>query len=1205
MLFDRYEKYQKYINGVPASPPEYKKGDYLGQYEFDSLEDCENIAIYRWVETGETICVDYSLYREEKKQVSTDGGVTWKDTDDRRGGTLIEEHSEECGWHLVCEWHSIGTICSGYNLIEQFRLEISYDMGATWEPTEHYRQEIKEYLNKDCALQSDPLTYELHLEGEEIQSVTFDLPHKIGDNKEYYVIWGDTLDYIDTVTDDGSNPSHLYAGPGDFTVKFWLLADTIGDAEFDNGTYGISNWGTSNLMYYGGDYDLGSNESYFDPKANPYFKFGIPSTVQLSTVSTIVNDNNESFKYLLKFYCNSPNLTVIPPNLFKSANKLYRSTFSNTLINSIPDGLFNNTSQRDFSYTFSGCKNLTSVNSTLFNGVKTFVDGPKDYFDSNPATVRCKDCIANGDVVGAVKECENVVVSTFKYYPEYPTSVTRHYFSPTASEVETLIEFYKTEAKSPSMTFSDDVVWDWISTYAGDFSINDDCAPSESYYPKIWSSYKENSCGEWIFTNSIEKLINEDGGVWEKAGTTIIYNNDYTTNRTWDNGLNLTETFSDCTSLTTVGNIIAPNSKIYSCQGMFRGCNNLTNPINILENTLLGAGYYKMSNIVDKDPLEYSIDVNLMSMFNGCSKIDQPIVLPNNFTPYSEYIRPYCISGSHNWTQINRIGKKVYLSYMYEGTSITDLTLNSIDDIYTYDVSDIANNVKTLTSIKTNGDVHITEGYSMADGCENLLNVDPIKIDNAEYAFRNCYSLVDISNIQLFKDASYTFSGCKSITNIPAGIFPNRQLDLNLTYTFNSCIGVTTIDDNIIDEKVQLLEDETDNINLSYTFNNCYSLTNYPKINNIPIWMFERFYDPNHPSTYLKTYAFNNCNIIDPEVPLEWGGYLNFNGSFLEVEITTTTENESLGSLEGLYVNAVYSIGINNNYIINEPGVYNAIILTTSDTYTFPDQVTKILNVDKLYDIFNYKNCTYICSGVNLWKTRTNLNEIFKDCTVLTDVADDIFKNCTNVNQMNYPFENCALSEDKVTTIMRYITTLTNADYILRNKDFTTTCGIVDNNPNLISMNYAFDNMPNLTTLPSNFPTSLTQMDGAFRYCTSLTGEAPNLWTRSGLSGIWAFGGCSKLTNYSSIDQKWGGNPHLYCKATGTDECEISMSYGELVTDLGINAGVYYWMKNDAIPALKNYGAVPSREVNIYKIGDTNIQNFEYGSEAENVEIYG
>lgn len=1202
MLYNRYEKEQKYINGVPASPAEYRKGDYLGQYEFNSLEDCENTAIYRWVETGNTICVDYSLYKEEKKQVSYNDGETWLDTSERRGGTMIEEHSVGCGWHLVCEWHSLGTMCSGYNLIEQFRLENSYDMGTTWEPTENYRQEIKEYLNKDCALQSEPLTYELHLEGDEIQSVTFDLPHKIGDKKEYYVIWGDALDYVDTVTDDGSGPSHLYAGPGHFTVKFWLLADTIGDANFSHGTYGISNWGTSNLIYYGGDNDILPGGQHFDPRVNPYFKFGVPNKVQLDTVSTIVNDDNESFKYLLQFYCNSPNLTVIPSNLFRYASKLYRSTFKNTSINSIPGGLFNNTSQRDFSYTFSGCKNLTSVNSTVFNGVKTFVDGPKDYFDSNPATVRCKDCIVNGDVVGAVRECKNVLVTTFKYYPDYPRPVYGYYFSPTTSQVETLINFYKTEAISPALLFSDDIVWDWISTHISDVRINNNCAPSKNYYQKIWSSFRPNNCGDNIATTSIEKLINEKGGVWEKAGIDIIYDTNYTTTTTRDNGLDFTGTFSNCTSLTTVGNIIAPNSKIYSCKEMFKGCSNLTNITNILDNTLLGAGYYKMSNIDDMGPLEYSIDAYLMNMFEGCSKLNKSIMLPSNSTPYSEYIRPYCVSGSHNWEQINRIGKKVYLSYMYKGTSITDLKLNSIDDIDIYDVSGIANNVKTLTSIKTNGNPHITEGSSMANGCENLLSVGPIKIDNAENAFMNCYSLSDISNIQLFKDASYTFSGCRSITNIPAGIFPNRQLNLNLTCTFNSCIGLTTIDNNIIDEKGQLLEDKTDNLHLSHTFNNCYSLTNYPKINNIPIWMFERFYNPNDPSTYLTTYAFSNCHIIDPEIPSEWGGYLNFNGSLLEVEITTTTENENLGSLEGLYINTVYSIK-NNNYIINEPGVYNAIILTSSDTYTFPNQVTKILNVDKLYDISNYKNCTYICSGVNLWKTRTNLNEIFKDCTKLVDVADDIFKNCTNVNQMNYPFENCALPEDKVTTIMTYITNLTNADYILRNKNFTTTCGIVDNNPNLISMNYAFDNMPNLTTLPSNFPTSLTQMDGAFRYCSSLTGEAPHLWERSNLQGLWAFGGCTSLTGID--DQKWGGNPHLYCTVSGTDTCEFSMSFGKFIIDKGVNSTVHYAEESIAIKTGYSLGEVPNRVVNFYKIGDTNIQDFEYEAPAENVEIYG
>ena len=35
------------------------------------------------------------------------------------------------------------------------------------------------------------------------------------------------------------------------------------------------------------------------------------------------------------------------------------------------------------------------------------------------------------NILEAVRECKNVLVTTFKYYPEYPRSVTNHYFSPT------------------------------------------------------------------------------------------------------------------------------------------------------------------------------------------------------------------------------------------------------------------------------------------------------------------------------------------------------------------------------------------------------------------------------------------------------------------------------------------------------------------------------------------------------------------------------------------------------------------------------------------------------------------------------------------------------------------------------------------------------------------------------------------------------
>ena len=60
----KYEKYQKYINGVPADPPEYKQGELIGTGEYDSKADCQSDAIYEWrvYSQSDYICDGYSSY---------------------------------------------------------------------------------------------------------------------------------------------------------------------------------------------------------------------------------------------------------------------------------------------------------------------------------------------------------------------------------------------------------------------------------------------------------------------------------------------------------------------------------------------------------------------------------------------------------------------------------------------------------------------------------------------------------------------------------------------------------------------------------------------------------------------------------------------------------------------------------------------------------------------------------------------------------------------------------------------------------------------------------------------------------------------------------------------------------------------------------------------------------------------------------------
>lgn len=68
----KYEKYQKYINGIPADPPVYKKGELIGIEEYDSIQDCESAAIYEWRVSSDYICDGYSSCYKEYRYKSTD-----------------------------------------------------------------------------------------------------------------------------------------------------------------------------------------------------------------------------------------------------------------------------------------------------------------------------------------------------------------------------------------------------------------------------------------------------------------------------------------------------------------------------------------------------------------------------------------------------------------------------------------------------------------------------------------------------------------------------------------------------------------------------------------------------------------------------------------------------------------------------------------------------------------------------------------------------------------------------------------------------------------------------------------------------------------------------------------------------------------------------------------------------------------------------
>ena len=156
----KYEKYQKYINGVPQD--EYKQGNLIGTGEYSSLQDCEEGAIYKWIDSGETICDGYKLCVKEIKQKSTDGGNTWVTTSETRAGTVIDMWSTECGVVTLHRWNPTGkTICDGYNKETEYVYQVSYTMGTSWEDVEprQTKGEITDTFADECILAAEPFTF--------------------------------------------------------------------------------------------------------------------------------------------------------------------------------------------------------------------------------------------------------------------------------------------------------------------------------------------------------------------------------------------------------------------------------------------------------------------------------------------------------------------------------------------------------------------------------------------------------------------------------------------------------------------------------------------------------------------------------------------------------------------------------------------------------------------------------------------------------------------------------------------------------------------------------------------------------------------------------------------------------------------------------------------------------------------------------------
>lgn len=398
MLYNRYEKEQKYINGVPASPAEYRKGDYLGQYEFNSIEDCENTEMYRWVETDKTVCSSYSLCVEEKKQVSYDDGQTWQDTAERRAGRVIKERAEECGWKVLERWELVGITCLGFDAVHQYIKQYSYDMGETWENSDPpiYKYSVKEEFSEECVLASEPLTFEVTLPSPGTVNIDVwehvykyvDISDDLAENWiRYYINYGDfdvneREEFMGVSHDnrDGGSAKHFidelkckdhaYRTAGTYTIKIWGYHRSIKGLSGPEGmTYKVTSWGG-----FTGKQSLNPDTGLVSNIYDTLFRIDIRG----NQLVDLVADNHQAFSKktssdtylgLERFIIRNANITSLPNGLLTNARALKLFQCVGTPINSVPNDLFANCNEL---YQLMDCfkNSVNLVTAPSFEGTK-------------------------------------------------------------------------------------------------------------------------------------------------------------------------------------------------------------------------------------------------------------------------------------------------------------------------------------------------------------------------------------------------------------------------------------------------------------------------------------------------------------------------------------------------------------------------------------------------------------------------------------------------------------------------------------------------------------------------------------------------------------------------------------------------------------------------------------------------------------------
>ena len=193
------EKKQYRVDGgawQDTNPLETRRGSTVIEIE---STDCGYVPpMYRWYQApaSDYICSGTSKYYKEYYQVSYDGGSTWQNVspEQTRRGALIETESTDCGYVPVqYRWKDTSsTMCSGYTRCYVAVKQVSTDGGKTWKnvtPTETRAGTVIYEYSYDCGYVGTPKLKIYDNYGHVNQLNYESSPNNVLSNEEFWYVY--------------------------------------------------------------------------------------------------------------------------------------------------------------------------------------------------------------------------------------------------------------------------------------------------------------------------------------------------------------------------------------------------------------------------------------------------------------------------------------------------------------------------------------------------------------------------------------------------------------------------------------------------------------------------------------------------------------------------------------------------------------------------------------------------------------------------------------------------------------------------------------------------------------------------------------------------------------------------------------------------------------------------------------------------------